>query len=119
MGLRFRKRIRLGKYLYWNLNWSKKNGISNSASVGQPGANINVGTQDGDLKIRRGTVGLPGTGVRYDTSFKAGESVNQQGKQSTYSGKKYRSPPLMLLPTLAVTGVVLYMLYLFISAMGR
>lgn len=118
MGLRFRKRIRLGKYLYWNLNWSEKNGISNSASVGQPGANINVGTQDGDLKIRRGTVGLPGTGIRYDTSFKTGHAVNQKGKQPAYSGKAHRSSPLMLLPKLALTGVVLYMLYLFISAIG-
>lgn len=116
MGLRFRKRIRLGKYLYWNLNWSEKNGISNSASVGQPGANINVGTQGGELKVRRGTVGLPGTGIRYDTSFKSGEVERQ--RQPTYSEKGYRSSPWMLVPKLAVTGFVLYMLYLSISAMG-
>lgn len=55
----FRKRIRVGKYFYWNLS---KSGIS--ASVGRPGATVNVG-KDGV----RGTVGLPGTGLSHRTQL--------------------------------------------------
>jgi uncharacterized protein DUF4236 len=55
MGIRFRKRIRIGKFLHVNLS---KSGAS--LSVGRRGATVNVG--------RRGTtatVGIPGSGVSY------------------------------------------------------
>jgi hypothetical protein len=59
MGLRFRRSIRLGKFLRINLS---KTGASLSA--GRPGATVNFGPKGKKL-----TVGLPGTGLSYSTKI--------------------------------------------------
>lgn len=112
MGARFRKRIRLGKFLYWNFHWSEKNGVTNSASVGQPGANVNVGVQDGKPAIKRGTIGIPGSGLRYDTSLLP---VLNSGQDEPVSDEPaYREVPpssLFKVTRLILSAGILFMLY--------
>ena len=89
MGARFRKRIRIAKGLYWNFSWSKKNGVTNSASIGQPGSNLNVGIKkDRKIGVRRGTVGIPGSGLRYDASLDA--SLNSRKTRAMPRGTRTR-----------------------------
>jgi hypothetical protein len=57
MGFRFRKRFRIAKGLYLNLG--KRSG---SLSIGRRGATMNISE-----KGVRETVGLPGTGISYQT----------------------------------------------------
>ena len=63
MTTRFRKRLKIAPGFYINLNQSKKRGVSTSASVGEPGANINIGSTKDGIGIRHGTIGIPGSGV--------------------------------------------------------
>jgi hypothetical protein len=56
VGFRFRRRIKLFPGLWLN---ASKSGLS--ASVGGPGATLNIGGKGGP----RTTVGIPGTGVSY------------------------------------------------------
>lgn len=63
MGLRFRKSVRLGKFI--RLNFS---GSGMSLGLGPRGANMNIGPKG----IRK-TVGLPGTGLSYQTFTKWGK----------------------------------------------
>jgi len=58
MSFRFRKRISLGKFLRVKLS---KSGAS--LSIGKPGMTVNVGHRRGT----RATVGIPGSGVSYQT----------------------------------------------------
>ena len=59
MGIRFNRRIRILPWVY--LNWGK-GGFS--FSFGPRGAKINV-----SKKGVRGSLGLPGTGIRYETPY--------------------------------------------------
>lgn len=64
MALRFRKRLKVAPGLTFNLNWSKKNGVTTSSTVGVHGANVNIGTKkDGSIGVKRGTLGIPGSGL--------------------------------------------------------
>tara|TARA_Y100000588_G_scaffold395263_1_gene522009 strand:- start:139 stop:666 length:528 start_codon:yes stop_codon:yes gene_type:complete len=66
MGLRFRKRLKVAPGITFNLSWSEKKGITTSSTLGAPGANVNVGTRkDGSLGVKRGTLGIPGSGLSY------------------------------------------------------
>lgn len=56
MGFRFRQTLRLGRFL--RINFSKG---GTSASVGRPGATLNIGPKGSKV-----TVGAPGTGMSYD-----------------------------------------------------
>ena len=60
MGMRFRKSIKIGKYLRLNIS---KSGIS--ASIGKQGATINVGGKGTYLNLSPSLVGVKGTGVSY------------------------------------------------------
>lgn len=60
MGLNFRKRIRLGKFI--NLNLGKKGA---GFSIGIPGARFSVNSQG----RKQASIGLPGTGLSYTKSF--------------------------------------------------
>jgi hypothetical protein len=60
MGFRFRKSVRLGKFIRVNFS---RSGMS--LGLGPPGANMNVGPRG----VRK-TVGIPGTGLSYQTFSK-------------------------------------------------
>lgn len=63
MGVRFRKRIKIAKGLTINVS---NGGVS--ATVGRPGASVNVGSKNGPSA----TVGVPGSGVSYTKKLGAG-----------------------------------------------
>lgn len=63
MPFRYRRRIRVGKGLYVNLG---KKGIT-SVTVGRRGASMNV-----NRKGTRESIGVPGTGLSYQTKRKTG-----------------------------------------------
>lgn len=117
MAVQFRKRLRVTSYLYWNFYWSDKNKLTCSLSVGKPGANINIGLNEGKLGIRRGTLGLPGTGLRYDHNFRAANK--DCGTLSTSND----APPaklnlIGLLIKLGLSAAVLYFFYDFLTAIA-
>lgn len=59
MGIRFQRRVRILPWLYLNFG---KGGVS--VSIGPRGAKITIGKRG-----VRGSVGIPGTGIRYETSY--------------------------------------------------
>ncbi|WP_159737257.1 DUF4236 domain-containing protein [Vibrio atypicus] len=89
MGLRFRRRLKVAPGLTLNLSWSEKRGITTSSTVGVPGANVNVGTQkDGSLGVKRGTLGIPGSGLSYH------ENLDDSVSKSTSSQNDHDSERL-------------------------
>lgn len=93
MSLRLRKRIKIAPGLYFNLSASK-NGLKGSASVGAPGMNINIGeTKDGSIGAKRGTIGVPGSGLRYDMNLddSSVESQNKDIKEKEEDDIKHSS----------------------------
>lgn len=81
MGLRFRKRISLGKFGHINLSAT---GIS--FSVGPRDANINIGGL-GPNRHPRVTVGIPGTGLYYQQQLGSGSpaQASQAAVPQVYS----------------------------------
>ena len=70
MGLKFRKRIKLNKFIHANISISEKNGVTTSATVGVDGANVNIQPhKDKIIKMKRATLGVPGSGIRYDKNL--------------------------------------------------
>lgn len=69
MGFRFRRSIKVLPGVHLNLS---KTGIT--ASIGSPGATINIGGKDG----ARATVGIPGSGLSYTEHLHHGLSPGQQ-----------------------------------------
>lgn len=85
--------------------------------MGKPGANINIGLNEGKLGIRRGTLGLPGTGLRYDRNFRT--TPKDRGAPSTASD----APPaklnlIGLLIKLGLCAAVIYFFYDFLTAIA-
>lgn len=69
MSLKLRKRVKIAPGIYINLSASKR-GLTSSASVGVPGMNMNIGKKkDGTIGSKRGTFGIPDSGVRYDADL--------------------------------------------------
>lgn len=81
MGLRFFRRVRLGKGLTLNLS---KTGAS--LSMGPRGAKFTMGTSG-----RRVTAGLPGTGLFYTTKLDSGKSRGSTGGTSGQHAAAVRS----------------------------
>ncbi|SON53087.1 DUF4236 domain-containing protein [Vibrio tapetis] len=81
--MRFRKRIKIAPGLHINLNWSSKKGVTTSASVGVPGANVNIGKTKEGVGLKRGTVGLPGSGFSHQVNLdNSNQTIQVQPKQS-------------------------------------
>jgi hypothetical protein len=93
MGFRFRKRIKLFPGLWINL--SKKGG---SVSVGGHGATTNI-SKDGV----RGTVGLPGTGLSYQT-----KRVKPSRRIS--SGSRPALNPAAIVAIIVIASIVVWIL---------
>ena len=75
--------------LTFNLSWSGKNGVTTSSTVGVPGANVNVGTKkDGSLGVKRGTLGVPGSGLSYH------ENLDDSSSKKASSAKLTTSDPI-------------------------
>jgi len=86
MGIRYRKRVKVAPGLTFNLSWSSKKGLTTSSTVGVPGANINIGTKkDGALGVKRGTLGIPGSGLSYH------ENLDNSSVKKNSSTKKHDS----------------------------
>ena len=95
MGWRFRKRIRIVKGLWINL--SKRGG---SLSVGGHGLTANI-----SKKGVRETVGLPGSGISYQTR-RVGTS---QAHRPARAPRKFVSPARFL-ALIAITVIILWIL---------
>lgn len=81
MALRFRKRVKIAPGIGINLSWSEKKGVTTSATVGVPGANVNVGTKkDGTIGVKHGTLGIPGSGLSHHTNLQKGEKHNKDSQ---------------------------------------
>jgi hypothetical protein len=93
MGFRFRKRIKLFPGLWINL--SKKGG---SVSVGGHGATTNISKEG-----VRGTVGLPGTGLSYQTK-------RLKPRQRTSSGSRSSLSPASIVAIIVIAAIVLWIL---------
>ncbi|QLK49306.1 hypothetical protein DR996_30825 [Vibrio owensii] len=95
MGLRFRKRVKVAPGLTFNFNWSDKKGITTSSTVGVPGANVNVGTKkDGSLGVKRGTLGIPGSGLSYHENLDDSVSKKTSSKSDISSEVLESKEPL-------------------------
>lgn len=109
MGLRFRKRLRLGPHLFWNISFSKR-GAKSSLSAGKPGLNVNIGSVGGKVGLRKYTIGLPGSGIRYD------KTINQRSSESgryAYHGHSQRMRFSLFVKLLVVVVVGFSVLYVF------
>ncbi|MEG3219927.1 DUF4236 domain-containing protein [Vibrio gigantis] len=87
MGLRFRKRLKVAPGITFNLSWSEKRGVTTSSTVGAPGANINIGTKkNGSLGVKRGTLGIPGSGLSYHENLDDSVSKRSSSQNNDSSG---------------------------------
>lgn len=80
MGLNFRKRIRLGKFI--NLNLGKKGA---GFSVGIPGARFSVNSQG----RKQASIGIPGTGLSYTKAFGTKSKKNSAETKSANASNSY------------------------------
>lgn len=85
MGFRFRRSIRLAPGVRLNLS---KSGVS--TTIGVPGANVNVG------RAPRATLGIPGTGLSYQTSLR--KVRYRQGGQSSVPGGERHTATAVSVP---------------------
>ena len=96
MGFRFRKRLRIIPGFLW-VNVSKHGG---SLSVGGHGLTANI-----SKKGVRETVGLPGTGISYQT-----KRVRIGQQRATAKGQRQSVTPARFLAFIAVAVIVLWIL---------
>lgn len=98
MGLRFRRRLRLGKGIWLNLSKS-----GTSLSVGGRGVTVNFGK-----KGTTTTLGIPGTGISYRTTHKNSESASYTLASSGDDGKNMwiRWVLFAVLALTAVLGII-------------
>lgn len=80
MGLNFRKRIRLGKFI--NLNLGKKGA---GFSVGIPGARFSVNSQG----RKQASIGIPGTGLSYTKAFGTRSKKNSASTKSANADNSF------------------------------
>lgn len=99
MAFRFRKSIKLLPGLRLNLS---RSGVS--ASIGKPGATINVGGKHGP----RATIGVPGTGLSYTQRLSEPEKV--QGMQPPQPDGRSGWPVGLILAAVAAVVLVLWLL---------
>lgn len=98
MGLRFRKRLKVAPGITFNLSWSEKKGITTSSTLGAPGANVNVGTRkDGSLGVKRGTLGIPGSGLSYHENLD--DSVSKRSSSQNNDSSEVTENEASVLPT--------------------
>lgn len=98
MGLRFHKRVGLGRLVRVNFSGS---GVS--LGLGPPGLNINIGRRG----IRK-TVGLPGTGLSYESTSSWNAADGDPPPAATSARPPARRWAYLVIAALCL-GVVLYL----------
>ena len=89
MATHFRKRIRISSALYLNIHMTAGRWPSFSITVGKPGANFNVGKRkDSSVALRKATVGIPGSGLRHDHSYRRKNVAIDSPSNPKYSDTK-------------------------------
>jgi len=106
MTTRFRKRLKIAPGFYINLNWSKKRGISTSASVGEPGANFNVGSTKDGIGIRHGTIGIPGSGVSKRIKANTTQSASEDDTEDSTTSSTRTLDWFIVIVLLSVLGAI-------------